>query len=732
MYSQTLNNHLLPISAALYLLISCLVLEYALVPTMTLIGLLISLLFGWGYKQCAASISTIALIAIVGLSSAGVQKYTLNQKSLSNNYFEGPVTLMGQVAHATQSPTGTSFVLSSARLCQATKCVKHNAKYQLYAPKRRLFPGEQWVLHAQLKPLASYRNPGLKDPADAKRQQGIVARGKMLSGDLVIPASTFYQLINRFKENLQIGLKNLKQAALLQGLIVGDKSSISDEQKQIFENTGTSHLLAISGLHIGSIAAIVGLMLTYCMPAMGGYRKSFASAVSMAVAIFYAFLAGFALPTQRAIIMIACLLVPNILALKIRLSDRIALAMLAVLLFDAFAIYNPGFWLSFGAVSIFAWVGQNRTSKKWQQWVMIQAAAFIGMFPLTSIFFAEVAWISPLANILAIPVVSAILPLALMGAFISQFSTVLGHTILGVGSACLNVLYTYLQLIAFSTIKLTPISVPGALLIFFGALWLLAPRGFWGKKWALICFLPILVSPQRPPQNEAWITVLDIGQGLSVVVQTAQHVLVYDTGPKLYGFDAGKQVLIPYLKTMGISQLDKLILSHLDSDHIGGANSLISRIQTLSIDSSDIRFPNSQSCLAGQKWVWDGVTFEYLFPTEDDWDLSKNNRSCVMKISSKAQQIILTGDIETEAEKRLVNRYGTQLRSTYITSPHHGSKSSSSQGFIGAIEPESILISAGRMNQYHHPHPSVINRYKIAQITWKNTADHGAITVRLR
>jgi competence protein ComEC len=262
-----------------------------------------------------------------------------------------------------------------------------------------------------------------------------------------------------------------------------------------------------------------------------------------------------------------------------------------------------------------------------------------------------------------------------------------------------------------------------------GTILLLAPKKFPAKWLGLVGLLPlVLYRPDKPAEDTFWFTLLDVGQGLSAVIQTKNHTLVFDTGPKFSdSFDTGSAVVSPFLTQQGINHIDNLIISHGDNDHIGGAASLIDEIKTNTILSSvPERLPNASHCIAGQSWQWDGVMFSVLHPYSDD-QASENNLSCVLKVSTKNTSILLTGDIESHAEKLLVQRYGSKLASTLIVAPHHGSNTSSSYTFIHVVNPEIVLFPIGYRNRYGFPKENIVNRYSIKNRTLLDSAQYGAI-----
>jgi competence protein ComEC len=347
--------------------------------------------------------------------------------------------------------------------------------------------------------------------------------------------------------------------------------------------------------------------------------------------------------------------------------------------------------------------------------------------PLTLLFFNQFSIASIVANLLAIPYLSfVVLPLSMFAIVLLCF-----HSSAGIGLALLSIKYlvTLLAFVAHyipwqSYLSLTPFST---LCIIVGFLILCAPRGFPARYVGLLAVIPLLCSRQLVPMGEVELTMLDVGQGLSMIVQKKHHVLVYDTGERfLSGSDMGQIAVVPYLHHQGISHVDTVVISHGDNDHSGGARSVIAATNpTTLLTSVPKRFKHAQVCQAGQSWQWDGVTFSMLYPDKKHLHLG-NNSSCVLQITTKNNHnILLTGDIEKISESFLVNKYGSRLQSHFLQVPHHGSKTSSSPRFIHQVDPQVVLYSYGFSNRYHFPHKQVLARYE--DVLSYNTVDEGAI-----
>ena len=607
----------------------------------------------------------------------------------------------------------------------------------------QLNSGEKWQLTVKLKPVRGMMNPGSFDYEAWLFQQGIGATGyvRASNNNYRLEAAPFYS-INALRQSLiqkiEVLLADSPNLGLIEGLTTGIRHNINQNQWQILRLSGTNHLLAISGLHIG-LAATIGFFLFRFIWSLRAKNLLLLTATEIGAvggfifALFYAALAGFSIPTQRALIMVATVMVYMIMRRPISSSHILAISLLLVLIFDPLSVLSVGFWLSFAAVAIILLVSQHRyPAPKWQ-WAKIHFLIAFGLSPLLLFFFLETSVIAPIANVVAIPFISLlVVPLLLFSSLLLWLWPALAEILLHLSDNLLSFIWPFLDTLA--SLPLSHWQSPALPLyywlpIIIGSLLLLTPRHFPAKWLGLLGLAPLFLwSPAKPDEGEFWFTLLDVGQGLSAVIQTQHHSLVFDTGPKFSdNFNTGTAIVKPFLQQQGIQTIDTLIISHGDNDHIGGAIPLIKDVKTLEILTSVPKLlPNASSCYTGQSWQWDNVSFSILHPTENDND-SKNNLSCVLKISNTAGSILLSGDIEKEAEKQLVQRYGSKLHANILIAPHHGSKTSSSHAFINAVEPEFVLFPIGYRNRYRFPHKVVLDRYDSKGVKLLNTADHGAI-----
>lgn len=607
--------------------------------------------------------------------------------------------------------------------------------------------GDRWQFTARLKPPHNLGNPGGFDSEKLAFARGIRASGYIVPQEpYALKAQNLTsRVIDRLRQtilgHLQEVLADKPYAAFIYALTIGEKFAITAPQWQIFQNTGTNHLMAIAGLHIGFVAGLVFLAIRWLwrqipraplwIPA-----PQAAAISSLVAALIYAALAGFSIPTQRAVIMLGVFLLGILGRRYIPPWRSLILALIAVLVWDPLSVLEIAFWLSFGAIGLLAYglSGRFQMNTLWWKHGRAQWVLGIGLAPLTLLFFANASLISPLANSIAIPWVGFItVPLSLLGALLSLIWPGLASYVLIAAEWTLHGIWAILQFLGsqphFSWQHLTqqPLFIlPAAA----GFLLLLAPRGF-PSRWLGICWVaPLLAYPApKPHSDELWLTLLDVGQGLSAVVQTQNHILVFDTGAKYSeDYDMGRVVLVPFLRYQGMTRLDKLIISHGDNDHIGGAESLLAAFPTDEIETSvpsRLSPHPAKTCLRGETWQWDGVTFQFLYPTPDYLGLD-NNSSCVLKISQGDRSLLLTGDIEKPAEKVLLE-HPTELKATLLISPHHGSSTSSTPEFLAAVHPAWIFFPTGYLNRFGFPKPEVVVRSRAEGARLYDTAQDGAI-----
>lgn len=596
--------------------------------------------------------------------------------------------------------------------------------------------GERWMLSVRLKRPHGTVNPHGFDFESWALGENIRATGSIKSKAGVKKMADFVwrpsYVVERLREQVQKRITQVlagkPYSGIIQALVMGDDSQISVQDWQVFLRTGTSHLMSISGLHITMLAGLAFGLVSFLWrrsPALMMRLPTRKAAVFAGVvtALVYALIAGFSVPSQRTFYMLLVFAVALWSGRQLVIAQVLAVALCVVVLLDPWAVNAPGFWLSFGAVAMLAYALGGRVGQAhWLKTAVItQWAVTIGMLPLLLVMFNQASIISPIANALAIPLISFVVtPLALLGSFLPLDAPLnLAYQALAGGMWALK----WLSQSSMATWQQHAPATWTLLPAMFGVCWLLLPRGFPMRWLGLIGFLPmLLITPVRPMMGEMKVTVLDVGQGLSVVVQTAKHTMLYDAGPKYNAqSDAGSRIVVPFLQGEGVQKIDGFMVSHNDIDHSGGMASVLALMPVAWFASSlpaDVDIPKTvlkMSCFSGQHWMWDGVHFEVLHPSltsYEDATMKDNDRSCVLKVTSQSGSILLTGDIEKADELSLLSAEASQLKSDVLVVPHHGSKTSSSADFIAAVAPSVSIFTSGYLNRFGHPKPEVWARYQ--------------------
>ena len=638
-----------------------------------------------------------------------------------------------------------SFIYKQKRVEPAPKILRLN----WYHPSTAILPGDRLDIRVKLKRPHGFMNPGGFDYEGWLFLQSIDATGYVVNGTVVQGKNwQRYFSIHWYRYQLRARLENvlaeIPMKAWIYALTLGDRSGLNQDQWRILNNSGTNHLLAISGLHIGLIAAFAYFLARWLWPLAGRAAlfiptPRIAAVVSLFAALVYSGLAGFTIPTRRAVIMLGIVLSLSVFSRITTVSHTLVLALLAVLIFDPFSAMSAGFWLSFTAVALIAFALSAKTDDRssWRRWGQAQWYIFLGLAPLLAFWFQQIPLLSIFANSIAIPWVSLItVPAVLSGTVWLFIAAPVGEILLHAGAGSLAILETFLEFVAGidnNLLLLPQVSVSAVFAALTGTSLLLMPRGFPGKWIGVFWLFPLLFPHIDTPANgEFRFTLLEVGQGLAAVVQTREHVLVYDAGPRFSrDFNAGWAVVIPYLRKTGQSKVDIQILSHGDNDHAGGLPDIVNTLQVETILTSvpDVvadSHSNVKICRSGQNWQWDGVYFEILHPRAGR-PFAGNNGSCVLKISSGPNSVLLAGDIEQQAERDLLENAAAKLEATVLVAPHHGSKTSSTRNFIRAISPEYVLFAVGYLNRFKFPNQDIIERYNDVDAELFDTSRDGAI-----
>ncbi len=623
------------------------------------------------------------------------------------------------------------------------------ARITWYRNKLAVAPGERWQLKVRLKRPRGFSNPGGFDYQRWLLAQGIQATGYVRKGKANQRLSqTGSQAVQGLRQQLSAHLQQLEvpetMRALLRALGVGDRSAMSTTQWRVLQKTGTSHLLAISGLHVGMVAALVFFVARQGWSLFGDPQRwpapRVAAPCSMIAALAYALLAGFQVPAQRALVMVSLWMLAVMWTGRPDPWRVWGLALLAVLLLDPFSVAAPGFWLSFAAVALIALLtaGRHGRTGRLRRLLSVQFGLLLGLAPLQWLLFQQLSISAPFANLIAIPWIGLlVVPVMLAGILLLPFAPTVGDWLLGLSAHSLSILWWVLEQLAGLPVNLwqSPAVSAGWMLLFaLGIVIVLLPAAFRLAPVGVMLLLPVFwLQAERPARGDVWFTLLDVGQGLAAVAETSNHVLVYDSGPAFRsGFNTGAAVLVPYLVNQGYRHIDRLVISHADNDHIGGAHSLFDRMDVFSIYSGEpgeIDWARSKQCMAGQRWVWDQVQFEYLAPFARG---EGNNSSCVLRIETAAGQVLLlTGDIERSVEQQLLEQYARRLAADVLVAPHHGSRTSSTDGFVNAVHAEYVLFPVGYRNRFGFPKPDVLARYRGTGARILDTATSGAVSIRL-
>ena len=529
---------------------------------------------------------------------------------------------------------------------------------------------------------------------------------------------------------------------LLLALLLGHAGELEDQDWTLFRQTGTVHLLVVSGLHI-SLAVLVaawlvrGLALLGLVPLQRIPVPTLVPLAGLVLACLYGFLAGFGLPIQRALVMLGTALIGNLAGFRLPLSTLYCLALCAVLSLDPMAVTARGFWLSFAAVAALLYRFSYRRGAGMGRLFTTQLAVALALTPLLAGMQQATSLLAPVVNLVSVPLIGLVLmPLMATGLLLAPLLPQTAGVLLQWSATGLAL---WKQALAFVPVCLPPdgfLPVPGPgsqLAALLGVLLLLSPPPLGWRATGVLCLCPWLFPPvQLLPTACAELVMLDVGQGLALVIRTRHHVLVYDTGDRFSpSFTAAGAVMIPWLRRANIRQLDLILISHGDRDHIGGLDTLRQQYPTAVVwHPAAGEGAGYGSCGPGQRWSWDGVDFEVLSsqPAAND---STNDSSCVLRICAGTDCALLTGDISRRREAELVRNSASRLRSRVLQVPHHGSSSSSSALFLDQVRPELALVSAGYYNRFRHPAASVMRRLQERGIRVLVTARTGTQWVRL-
>lgn len=609
----------------------------------------------------------------------------------------------------------------------------------------------RWQLHLRLKRPRGLINRGGFDSERQALERGIVAVGYVRDADSNRHIDERPFCVDRLREFISRGIAERvadpHDAALLQAFAVGDTRGLDQNDWEVARANGIPHLIAISGFHVG-VAAAFGALLIYAVwwlwPGLG-LRIAFPVAqapAAFATAVLYGILAGGSLPTIRTVVMIAVVTLTRFGRRASGGPHALALALIAILVFDPLATLAAGFWLSFvGVAFLMLCLTRGHGLLGFLRELSIgQLVMTVSLLPLSVWFFGEASLVGALSNLVAVPLISfVIVPLCLLAILGLLAVPVLATPVLICAGWLAHAQWWLLERMATwpGAHWYLPEVAPWALLLaMLGALWMFLPRGIPARALGTLLFLPLLLPDRPPPQAGAFeAIVIDVGQGLSVFVRTHDHALLFDAGARYPSdFDLGEAAVLPTLRALGINRLDVLMISHGDNDHAGGATAVANAYPDaarFAAEPSHTPVPAMQ-CRAGQAWLWDDVRLSVLNPDPAALGAaakgSENDRSCVLLVEGRAGRLLVMGDISSRIEPEIAAKVGAGTPLVLVV-PHHGSKTSSSATFLAALHPAFALVSAGWRSRFGHPNPLTVKRYADAGIALSNTADGGALTI---
>lgn len=597
----------------------------------------------------------------------------------------------------------------------------------------RMRAGERWQLTVRLRLPHGTSNPHGFDLEAWMLERRLNASGYVRESPAPLrldamahtPAAWIAAARASVRDRIFATLHDASHAGVIVALVVGDQRSIPHEQWRAFTRTGVNHLLSISGLHVTMIAALAGWLVASVWRRLPRRAERFPArqaglVAAVLAAIAYALLAGFQVPAQRTLFMLIVVALAFWGRREAQPFTALSVALTVVLVIDPWAVLSAGFWLSFGAMAAILWVTVGRVAlpDKLRGWITVQGAVTLALAPVLLLLFQQVSLISPLANAAAIPLVSwLITPLALLGVLASPLWHVAAWLMDGLGAGL-----AWAAALPLAVATLPAPSSWAIALALIGTVWLLLPRGFPVRSLGAVLWLPLLFPQHETIAPGAFrADVLDVGQGTAVLIRTARHALLYDTGASYAESDAGERIIVPFLRASGVGSLSGVIVTHDDNDHNGGLRSVLRDVPTgwllhgMPVDSpllSGVR--DARRCMRGQRWTWDGVSFEMLNPRPKAYDQPgrrDNDYSCVLRVRNGRHDLLLTGDGERQTELELVES-GMLEPVSVLLAGHHGSRTSSIAEFVDATRPEFVVYTLGYRNRYGHPHSEVVARFR--------------------
>ncbi len=626
-----------------------------------------------------------------------------------------------------------------------------------YNAPARVDAAEWLELEVKLRRPRGFANPGGRDNEARMLRDGVGASGYVRFGERLGRDSEqpfFYPVLRtraHIASLIDDALGRRPAAGIVAGLSVGLQDALSREQWQTLARSGTSHLMAISGLHIAMVGAVfawLGAAVQRARQRHGasGAQRDAAVIAALIASLAYSLLAGWSVPTQRTMVMIACGAAALLLRRRVGVADGLGLCVVAVLLLDPLAPLAPGFWLSFGAVAVILYGATGHVQRQGavRSYLLVQGVVTLGLLPVLAGSFGAVSLVSAFVNLYAIPLYTlVIVPAVLVSCAVAALSPGFGATLLNWTAWFIERSWPLLEVPAswpLATWSMPALDPVAWIALVAGTLAAISPLSRSGRMAGVVLIAAAcLWRPAPIAMGAARLTVLDVGQGLAVVIETRQHTLVYDAGPSFRtGSDTGQLVVAPYLKARAIRRLDRLAVSHDDDDHKGGAGSVLALVPTSVLTTgpslretfaADSAVGSRETCHASDSWIWDGVTFQWLHPGLQRYERD-NDSSCVLLVSAGGHTALITGDIEAAAERDLV-RSGALPPIDIVVVPHHGSRTSSTAAFVAAARPRWAVYAVGYRNRWNFPVQHVQERWEQQGAHGLRTSHSGAITFTL-
>ena len=605
----------------------------------------------------------------------------------------------------------------------------------------RIHVGQRWRLTVQLRAPRSLINPGGFDSERQAFAQRLVATA-ILKRPETARLLESRQGLNAWREGMSARIAattTSPYARFIRGLALGDTRSLTDSDWTILRNDGLTHLIAISGSHVGFVGAMFALLVGAWLRLFPRVQRALPRPIAMSVAaagggLLYCAVTGNEAPTLRTALMMAVLAVAAVQRRRIAPLDLLALVVMLMVLFDPLAVMGAGFWLSMLGVGWLMAVMPSHNEGTLRTFMRTQFVATFALMPVAMLWFGQVSIAGSLANWIAVPWWSGVVvPLALIGTALEALMQGAGAWAWSLASWAFGLtwpLFEWIAARAWSMAWMPSVSLAVLLIACVGTLWMTMPRGMPMRWLGLVGMVPLFWPwLPRPAYGEIELRLIDVGQGLSVYLRTHRTDALYDAGPaKPGGRDEGELSVLPSLRAIGVRRLAWMMLSHGDNDHAGGAASVRRGMPVQTVWAPQgAKVPESQRCFRGQRWQQDGVRFEVLWPLRGSPYLA-NDSSCVLRIESRSGVALLTGDIGVDVERELVRLNAAQLRAQLVSAPHHGSLTSSSDALIRAAGAKWVLGGTGYRNMFRHPRPAVVKRWHDAGARFPVTADYGMLT----